>query len=102
MNLENLKTTDLVGQWDLNLPVQTTSSQQGRVECIGTVGSHDNLGLAEIVESIQLVKKFHQCSLNFSVCRGTLGESSTTDSVDFVHEDDTGLVFFGVTEHFSY
>src|SRR5699024_9017451 len=98
----NLETTNLVGQRDLNLPVQTTSSQQGRVECIGTVGSHNNLSLSEIVESIQLVKKLHQCSLDFSVRRGTLGESSTTDSVDFVHEDDTGLVFFGVTEHFSY
>lgn len=43
----------------------------------------------------------HQCSLNFSIRTSAFREPSSTNGVDFVHEDDTWLVFSGVTEHFS-
>lgn len=101
VNLENLQATDLVGEGDLNLSVQATGSEQRGVEGVGSVCSHDDLGLAQVVETVQLVEQLHQRSLDFSIRAGSLGESSSTDGVDFVHEDDAGLVLLGVSEHFA-
>ena len=101
VNLHDLKTANLVGQRDLNLAVQTSSTQQSRVEGVGSICRHDDLGLSEVVETVQLVQQLHQCTLDLAICRCTLGEPSSTDSVDFVHEDDAGLVLLCVAEHLA-
>ena len=44
---------------------------------------------------------FHERTLDFSIRTGTLREPSATNGIDFVHEDDTGLVFARVPEHFT-
>lgn len=36
-----------IGQGELNLTVQSTWTQQGRVQCVSPVGGHDNLSLKE-------------------------------------------------------
>lgn len=43
----------------------------------------------------------HKCSLNLTICTGSLTESSSSNSVDFVHEDNARFVFLSVGEHFS-
>src|SRR5687768_13064129 len=101
MNLENLKSTNLVWQRNFDLTIQTSGTQQSRVKSIRSIGGHDDLGLAEVVKTIELVQKLHECSLNFSVGAGTLGEAASTDGIDFVHEDDAGFVFLCVAKHFS-
>jgi hypothetical protein len=101
VDLQYLQSACLVGQRNLDLPVQATGSEQGGVERIGSVGCHDDLGLSEVVETVELVEKFHECSLDFTIGGCTLGETATTDGIDFVHEDDAGLVFLCVSEHLA-
>ncbi len=67
----------------------------------GSVGRHDDLGLAEVVEAVELVEQFHQRALDLAVRRGAFAEASAADRVDLVHEDDAGFVLFGVAEHFA-
>jgi hypothetical protein len=43
----------------------------------------------------------HERPLDLSVRRCTLAETSTTDSVNLIHEDDTGLMLSCVGEHLS-
>jgi hypothetical protein len=101
VDLENLHTANLVGQRDFNLSVQTTGTQQSRIEGVGSVCGHDDLCLSQVIETVELIEEFHQGSLNLSVGRGTFRESAATDGIDFIHEDDTGFVFSGVAEHFA-
>ena len=79
MNLQNLETARLVGQRNFDLAVQSSSTEKGRVECVGPVGGHDDLSLAEVVETVELVQQLHQCSLNFSICTSSFRETTATD-----------------------
>lgn len=101
VDLQDLKTADLVRQRDLDLSVQTSGTEQRRVKCVGPVGSHDDFGLAQVVETVELVQQLHERSLDFSVGAGSFGETTSTDGVDLVHEDDARLVLLGVAEHLS-
>lgn len=43
----------------------------------------------------------HKRSLNLSIGRGTLGEPSTSDRINLVHENDARLVLASVRKHLS-
>jgi hypothetical protein len=97
-HFEDLHSALLVRQGDLNLPVESSRSKQGGVERVRSVGRHDELRLAERVESVHLVEKLqgtfgqeakqvrsncdmhpvhcwtylHECPLDLSVCTRSL------------------------------
>ncbi len=101
VDLEDLQPPDLVGQRDLDLAVQPAGAEEGWVEGVRAVGRHDDLGLAEVVEAVELVEQFHQGSLDLAVGRGAFAEAAAADGVDLVHEDDARFVLLGVAEHFA-
>ena len=101
MDLEDLHASLLVGESDLNFPIKSAGSEQGRVQGVGSVGRHDDLHLAQNIKPVHLVEEFHQCPLDFSVSRGSLTEPPASDGVNLVHEDDAGLVVPSVVEHLS-
>mmetsp|Transcript_2427 Transcript_2427/g.9507 ORF Transcript_2427/g.9507 Transcript_2427/m.9507 type:complete len:280 (+) Transcript_2427:55-894(+) len=101
VNFQNLHATLLVRKRDFNLSVETTRAHQRRVQHIGSVRRHDHLDLAKNVETIELIQKFHECTLNLAIGRRAFGKALATDGVDFVHEDDARLVVPSVTEHLS-
>lgn len=41
----------LVGQWELDLPIYTTRSNQGRIESFDSVGCHHDFNVSATVES---------------------------------------------------
>ena len=50
-----------------NLSVNTTRADQGRVESVDLVGSHDDLDVTAVVETVQLVEQLQHSSLNFAL-----------------------------------
>lgn len=88
-----------VGQWDFNLSVKSSWPEKGRIENIWSVCGHDNLDSSQIIKTVQLVEKFHEGSLDLSVCWATLAEPSATDGINFIHKNDTGLILFGIAKH---
>ena len=44
----------------------------------------------------------HQRTLDLAIRAGALGEPASADGVDFVHEDDAGLVVARVAEHLAH
>ena len=98
VDLEHLEPPHLVRERDLDLAVEPAGAQQGRVERVGPVRGHNDLGAAEVVEAVELVQQFHQRALDLAVGRGALAEASPADGVDLVHEDDARLVLLGVPE----
>lgn len=101
VDLQNLHPANFIRQRNLNFPVQTPSSQQRRVQCIRSVCCHDDLGLAQVVEAVQLVQELHKRALNLTIGRCTLTKAPSTDSVDLIHEDNAGFMLFRVTEHLA-
>ncbi|KAI3480031.1 hypothetical protein L1887_57807 [Cichorium endivia] len=75
VDLEDLEARLLVGQRDLDLAVDTSRPHERRVERVGPVGGHDDLGLAEVVESVHLVEQLHERALDLAIRReqDTLG-----------------------------
>ena len=55
-----------------NLPVQSSGSEQRRVQHVWPVGSHDHLDLTKPVKPVHLVEQFHQCPLDLPIGRGSL------------------------------
>jgi len=101
VNLEHFDTTSLIRQPDLDLSIETTGTQESGIECVGTVGGHDDLDLAELIEAIHLVQQLHQRALDLAIGRRALAEATATNGVDLVHEDDARLVRASVAEHLA-
>jgi len=43
----------------------------------------------------------HQSPLNLSIGRSTLTKPPTSNSIDFIHENNTWFMFFCIGKHFS-
>lgn len=65
------------------------------------VRSHDDLDVTPRIETVQLVDQLQHGPLNLIVSTGTIIKSSTSNSVDFIKEDDTGLFRSSHFEQFS-
>ena len=55
VDLQDFKTSLLVRQRNLNLPVQTTWTKQSRIEGVRSIRRHDQFRLAEGIETVHLV-----------------------------------------------
>ena len=56
VNLENLQSALFVGQWNFDFAIDSTRSHKRGVERVGSIGSHDDLCFAEVVEAVHLVE----------------------------------------------
>ena len=56
------------------------------------VCGHQHFNVSSRIETIQLVDELQHCSLHLVVATGTIVKPSTTDSVDFVEENDARLL----------
>ena len=50
-----------------NLSINTTRTDQSRVESVDLVGGHDDLDVTAVVETVQLVEQLQHSSLNFAL-----------------------------------
>ena len=57
---------------------------------------HDHL-----IQILEQLLQLHERALDLAVSTSALGEAPAADGVDFVHEDDAGLVLFGVAKHLA-
>ena len=55
-----------IGQRKLDFSVNTTGSNESRVEGLDSIRSHDDFDIASRVETIQLIQKFQHRPLDFT------------------------------------
>lgn len=65
-----------VRQAELDLPVQTSGSHQGRVQGVRSVGGHQHFDVASRVEAIQLVDELQHSPLDLVVSTSTVIKTS--------------------------
>lgn len=56
------------------------------------VGGHEHFDVSPRIETIQLVDQFQHRSLDLIITTCPIIETSTTDSVDLIEEDDAGFL----------
>lgn len=77
-----------VGEAELNLPVQTSRSHQGWVQCVWSVGGHQNFDVSTRIEAVQLVDELQHCPLDLIVSSSAIIKTSTCQ----VQTQDEGCV----------
>ena len=91
-----------VGDRHHDLAVETTRAQQGRVKHVGAVCRRDDddafIGFKAVHFHQQLVQRL----LAFVVGIAEAVATATSDSVDFVDEDDARRVLLGLFEHVAH
>ena len=55
-----------VREWELDLSVNTTWSNQSRVEGLDPVRGHDNFDVSPSIESVELVEELQHSPLDFT------------------------------------
>ena len=76
-----------VRQTKLDLAIETTGPNQGRVKSVRSISRHENLNVAPRIESVQLVDHLEHGTLHLVVSTGAIIEPSSADSVNLVEED---------------
>ena len=92
-----------VGKFDIDLPVETSGTQEGFVQHIGTVGGgqHDDVGTT--AETIHLGKQLVKGILAFVVGVAQSGMAArTSHSINLVDKDDAGRFLLGLLEEVSH
>mmetsp|Transcript_3643 Transcript_3643/g.8113 ORF Transcript_3643/g.8113 Transcript_3643/m.8113 type:complete len:332 (+) Transcript_3643:111-1106(+) len=103
MNLEDVATSLQIGQAEFDLAVQSTGSQEGRIQRVWTIGGHENLDIASSVKTIQFGNNLQHGSLDFIVGSIFIGWStSTANGIDFIKKDNASPLGTGHGKQFSH
>ena len=102
MHVEDLVAAADVGQRHHHLAVEAARTQQSWVENVGTVrrGDHDHVGAG--VEAVHLDEHLVEGLLAFVIAAAEACAALAADRIDFVNEDDAGLVLLGGLEHVAH
>src|SRR5207249_8984876 len=98
MDLEDRHAGLLVGDRDLNDPVEPARAQQGLVEDVRSIRRADDLHFPEGIEAIEFREELHEGPLDLPVPGRRDLESLRTDRIEFVDEDDGRRLLAGELE----
>ena len=91
-----------IGQTEFHLAVQSTGTDQSRIEYIGSIGRHENLNVAARFKAIELGTNLQHGPLHFIVAALFVDVTTRpSNSVDLIKEDDTGGLGPGNLEKFA-
>ena len=103
MHSEYILTLVQVGQFHMNLSVETSGTKQRFVQDIGTVRSRQDDNTAVGAETIHFRKQLVQRVFAFVVAVHIyIFATGTTDSIDFVDKHDTRSFLFCLAEQVTY
>ena len=102
VHLEDPDAAVEVGTVDDDLTVETSGTQQSRVEDVGPVRRRDQDHAALHVETVHLDEQLVQGLLALVVSTAETGAAVTTDGVDLVHEDDRRSVRLRLLEEVAH
>ena len=102
VHLEDLLAAVEVGSVDADLAVETTGTQQRRVEDVGAVRRRDHDDVRLDVEAVHLDEELVQRLLALVVSTAEACATVTADRVDLVDEDDRRGVLLGLLEQVAH
>lgn len=100
MDFQNLKSGIYVWIWELYFSIDSTRSQQSRVENIDSVCCHNDFNSLSCFETIKLIQQLQHSSLHFRVSPLSF-HSWTSDWVDLIDENNARWVLSCHNEQLS-
>src|SRR5579859_8106090 len=103
MHTKNGESSRLVGPVDQDLAIETTGTQQGRVENFGAIGGRQQYYAAAHIETVQLGKQLVECLFLF-ILAAAYGRDTpcATECIQFVDEDDARRMRACLLEQIAY
>src|SRR3990167_4977581 len=102
MYFEDLLTAANIRQTNHYLAVETTGTQQRRIEHVGTVGGGDDDDAIVHLETIHFHQQLVEGLLAFVVTATHAGTTMAADGVDLVDEDDARRMLLRLLEHIAH
>mmetsp|Transcript_5185 Transcript_5185/g.12263 ORF Transcript_5185/g.12263 Transcript_5185/m.12263 type:complete len:323 (+) Transcript_5185:370-1338(+) len=88
MDPQDVQTCLFTGVGELDLPINSSRSQQSVVQDVNSVGRHDHLDSLRRLKPIQLVQQLQHRSLHLGITPGFPILSLGPDGIDLIHEDN--------------
>src|SRR5215204_3659874 len=96
MNVENCASSGYIRAIENDLTVETSRSQQRRIEHVRPVRRRDDDDVRTTVESVHLNEDLVQRLLAFIVASTQTCSTLATDSVNLIDKNDTGRALLGL------
>merc|ERR1719376_1942173 len=102
VDAQDVQASLFIGGGKFNFPVNSSGSEESRIQNINTIRRHDHLNVLMSLKTVELVQKFQHRPLNFGITTsGTSFQSGRTNRVDFVHENNGGRMLSRHNEQFT-
>ena len=95
VDIEDFTTTGAVGQGEEHLTIKSAGTAESGIDGVHSVGGSNDDDLPTFVQAVHQSQKGGD---NTAVDLILLGGPDRSESIDFVKEDDGGLVGFGLVE----
>ena len=92
----------LIGVGKLDLAVETTRAQQGRIEYVHAVGRSYDLDVGVGLEAVELIEQLQHGALHFAIAGLLAVEALGADGVQLVDEYDGGRLLLGERERVAH
>jgi len=92
VDLEDVRAAFQIGQPKLHFTIETSGTHECWIQSVGSIGGHQHFDVSTWIEAIELIDEFQHRSLHFVVTASAIIKTSTTDCVNFVEEDQAGLL----------
>ena len=102
MNLENVCSTRKIRKAKFNFSIETPWTDKSWIEGVWSVSCHEDLNVATRIKTIQLVDQLQHSALYFVIASCAIVETSPTNGVDFIEENDAGLLGASQLEELSH
>ncbi|SHT57119.1 Uncharacterised protein [Mycobacteroides abscessus subsp. abscessus] len=102
MDFEHGLAARQVGAGHRDLPVETTGTQQCRIQDVGAVGRGDQDDTLPVTEAIHLHQQLVQGLFTLVVPTAQAGATLPSDCVDLVDENDAGTVLLGLLKQVTH
>ncbi|EKD52410.1 MAG: hypothetical protein ACD_62C00034G0002 [uncultured bacterium] len=102
MNLEDRFAPQQIGSRHHNAAIETTWPEQSGIQHVGPVGGRNDDHPFVGFKTIHLDQQLIEGLLALIVTTTQTGTAVTTDSVDLIHKNDTGGIFFALFKEVSH
>mmetsp|Transcript_39259 Transcript_39259/g.92428 ORF Transcript_39259/g.92428 Transcript_39259/m.92428 type:complete len:217 (+) Transcript_39259:385-1035(+) len=92
MDFEDVSSSLEIRQAELDLSVQSSRPQEGRIQSVRTIRGHEYLHIAAGIEAVELVHYFKHCALHLVVSMSLIATAGTTDGIHLIDKEDASLL----------
>mmetsp|Transcript_11041 Transcript_11041/g.31994 ORF Transcript_11041/g.31994 Transcript_11041/m.31994 type:complete len:476 (+) Transcript_11041:3213-4640(+) len=101
VNVENVSLRLGVGQREFDLSIDTTGPNEGGIQALDSIRGHDDLDVAALIETVQLIQQLEHGSLDFPGSPAGRIVPLASDRINLIDKDNRRTQVVGHPEEFT-